>query len=213
MKTQISEAIVRLISERLGERNDKGFETYKETLDDVPWENYDWNMMAMEELLDMCQYLMKHNMQLQYEIKRLSSEMKFNEFQIMSKKTMPSYYSTETERLSKSNYALGLCGESGELGEIVKKNVHHGHEFDRDKFVKEAGDVLHYLAGICTMYDVTLEEVATMNLFKLGKRYKNGFTSEESKQRVDTLTGSKTQYVVENGEIKPMRIWTNEGDL
>lgn len=115
--------------------------------------------------------------------------MKLNEYQKISERTMPkkvNYGVAEKfSDMSKSNYALGLCGEAGELGEVVKKHVHHDHAFNRDKFIKEAGDVLHYLAGICTMYEVTLEEIATMNIHKLGIRYKDGFSSKASNERKD----------------------------
>lgn len=192
MWTQISAEIVRIISERLGERNDKGFETYKETLDDVPFENYDWNMMAMEELLDFAQYMMKENERLQRRNMELEEiqMMSFNMYQEMSKRTMPNggvkvdgvvQYSAQNV----SNYAMGLGGEAGELINLLKKVLHHGHEFERHKFVGEVGDVLHYLAGLCTMYNISLEECATMNLHKLGKRYANGFSKEASIARVD----------------------------
>jgi len=67
MKTQIGERVVGIISTLIDERNDKGFETYKETLDDAPFENYDWNMMVIEELLDGMQYMVKENERLREE--------------------------------------------------------------------------------------------------------------------------------------------------
>jgi|SRR5690606_11888716 len=106
--------------------------------------------------------------------------MDLNQYQIFASRTMPAM-----DREGKYNYALGLNGEAGELGEVVKKELGHKHPFDRDKFVGEAGDVLHYLSGICLMYGVTLEEVATANLAKLQKRYPKGFSQEASIKRVD----------------------------
>lgn len=205
MWTQISERVIELIKENLMLRNDKGFEAYKETMDDVPFESYDWNVMIIEELLDAMQYSVKENEKLRELNKQLSQanglliksrfaknvfeevgNMDFSLYQEMSRRTMPLYIeNTDSEKLTRSNYALGLNGEAGELGDLVKKHVHHGHEFDREKFVGEVGDNLHYLAGLCTLYGVTLEECATMNLHKLGKRYMNGFSSEASIARVD----------------------------
>lgn len=188
MKTQIGEILVGLISTLVDERNAKGFDTYKETLDDVPFENYNWNQMMIEELLDGLQYAIKKNLELEQRLKEQNG-MKFNEYQQMSERTLPkktSYgYAEKWSEMSKSNYALGLCGESGELGDIVKKNVHHGHLMNKDEFKKEVGDVLHYLAGLCTMFEVSLEECATMNLVKLQKRYPIGFNFEDSIARKD----------------------------
>lgn len=107
--------------------------------------------------------------------------MNFNEFQVFSKRTMPDFYSDKT----KANYALGLNGEAGELGDLIKKEVFHGHPADVDKVMKETGDVLHYLAGIATLYKFTLEEAAAGNLEKLKKRYPEGFSTEASIKRVD----------------------------
>ena len=39
------------------------------------------------------------------------------------------------------NGVMGLCGESGEVFDIVKKWVAQGHELDRDKLIRELGDV------------------------------------------------------------------------
>lgn len=40
--------------------------------------------------------------------------------------------------------ALGVAGEAGEVCDLIKKHVGHGHPLDRDKLVKELGDVLWY---------------------------------------------------------------------
>ena len=39
------------------------------------------------------------------------------------------------------NAALGLCGESGEVADIVKKATFQGHEPDINHIAKELGDV------------------------------------------------------------------------
>ncbi len=39
------------------------------------------------------------------------------------------------------NSVMGLCGESGEAIDIVKKWLMQGHELDREHLVRELGDV------------------------------------------------------------------------
>lgn len=41
-------------------------------------------------------------------------------------------------------HSLGLVGEAGEVADLVKKWVLHGHELDKPKLIKELGDVLWY---------------------------------------------------------------------
>lgn len=44
------------------------------------------------------------------------------------------------------NGVMGLCGESGEAIDIVKKWLAQGHALDREKLAKELGDIAWYLA-------------------------------------------------------------------
>lgn len=78
------------------------------------------------------------------------------------------------------NGVMGLCGESGEAIDIVKKHLAQGHELDREHLIKELGDVAWYLAETATAFDVTLEEVLSQNIEKLKKRYPQGFEVEKS---------------------------------
>lgn len=81
------------------------------------------------------------------------------------------------------NGVMGLCGESGEVIDIVKKHLAQGHELDKEKIIKELGDVAWYMAEIATVLDVELEEVLVQNIEKLKKRYPEGFSTEKSLHR------------------------------
>ncbi len=84
-----------------------------------------------------------------------------------------------------TNSVMGLCGESGEACDIVKKHLFHGHELDRESLVKELGDVAWYLAETATALDIPLEEVFERNIEKLRKRYPEGFSKEKSINRTE----------------------------
>lgn len=81
------------------------------------------------------------------------------------------------------NSVMGLCGESGEAIDIVKKWLMQGHEQDKEHLIKELGDVAWYLAEAATALDVPLETVFQMNLDKLNKRFPNGFDTNDSIHR------------------------------
>jgi NTP pyrophosphatase (non-canonical NTP hydrolase) len=81
------------------------------------------------------------------------------------------------------NYALGLNGEAGEVADMIKKGIFHGHEMNRHEIAKELGDVMWYVANISNLIGMTLDQVATMNVTKLMKRYPNGFDKEKSVNR------------------------------
>jgi len=69
---------------------------------------------------------------------------------------------------------LGLCGESGEFAEKIKKLIRDNNGVMtpeiRDALIKELGDILWYVANSASELNVTLEEVALCNLDKLQKR-------------------------------------------
>ena len=81
------------------------------------------------------------------------------------------------------NGVMGLCGESGECIDLVKKHLHQGHELDRAKLAKELGDVAWYLAETAYALDLSLEEILRGNLDKLKRRYPQGFDAEKSVNR------------------------------
>lgn len=83
------------------------------------------------------------------------------------------------------NGVMGLNGESGEVIDAVKKHLFQGHELDKNKIKEELGDVMWYVAEICESLDFSLDDVLINNIDKLQKRFKNGFTKEESINRKD----------------------------
>lgn len=81
------------------------------------------------------------------------------------------------------NGVMGLCGESGEAIDIVKKWLAQGHELDRGQLAKELGDIAWYLAETATALDLRLEDIFEANIEKLRKRYPEGFDAERSVKR------------------------------
>ena len=81
------------------------------------------------------------------------------------------------------NAVMGLCGESGEAIDIVKKHLHQGHELDREKLIKELGDIAWYLAEAAHALDTDLDAVFEGNIAKLKQRYPDGFNAEKSIHR------------------------------
>ena len=64
---------------------------------------------------------------------------------------------------------LGLCGETGEVAEKVKKQVRDG-VFNRHEVAKELGDVLWYLSNLANDIGYNLDEIADINIEKLTSR-------------------------------------------
>ena len=81
------------------------------------------------------------------------------------------------------NGVMGLCGEAGEVIDLVKKHLHQGHELDHLKVVDELGDVLWYCALTAEAVGATLSEVMERNIDKLMARYPEGFSKERSVHR------------------------------
>ena len=106
--------------------------------------------------------------------------MEINEYQKLAMRTL-------NPKLDKKdvliNGVMGLCGESGEVIDLVKKHLAQGHELDRDKMINELGDVAWYLAETATALDTDLEEVFSRNIEKLRRRYPQGFDSSQSIHR------------------------------
>lgn len=83
--------------------------------------------------------------------------------------------------------ALGLCGESGEVAEKVKKLYRDSEgkitpEF-RTAVKKELGDVLWYIANLANDLGLKLDDIAKTNLKKLAARKKSNSISGSGDDR------------------------------
>lgn len=81
------------------------------------------------------------------------------------------------------NASMGLCGESGEVIDLVKKHLFQGHDLDEEVLIKELGDVAWYLAEAATALNVDLSEILEKNIKKLENRFPDGFNSNRSINR------------------------------
>lgn len=80
--------------------------------------------------------------------------------------------------------AIGMCGEAGEVAELVKKYEYHGHAIDTEHLARELGDVLWYVAYMADLFGYPLGKIMAMNQEKLAKRYPDGkFDAERSRNR------------------------------
>jgi NTP pyrophosphatase (non-canonical NTP hydrolase) len=126
----------------------------------------------------------------------------FKTYQGMTKRTMPKQVLGQTgeyyDKDAKTNYLMGLAGETGELIDLIKKEWFHGHPENEMEKKLEMGDILHYLTGLCEMFGWSLEEVATLNVMKLSERYPDGFSVEKSVNRKEYEVSSLYPEVMEN---------------
>ena len=106
--------------------------------------------------------------------------MKVNEYQKEAMRTLNPDLDKKDVLI---NGVMGLCGEAGECIDIVKKHLAQGHALDKEKLVKELGDVAWYLAETAYALDVDLESVLQGNHDKLRMRYPDGFDAQQSMDR------------------------------
>ena len=108
--------------------------------------------------------------------------MLMNEFQRRSKRTLNTNLTMEDQLV---NYCLGVAGEAGEVADIIKKAIYHGHILSPEKIVEELGDVLFYVAAIASTLHINLDEIAEKNVEKLLRRYPEGFSQKASRERAE----------------------------
>lgn len=131
--------------------------------------------------------------------------MKFDEYMELALRTANLGADSRTGLMI--NGALGLCGESGEVADAIKKTVFQGHPLVREKVAEELGDVLWYVSLVAYAIGYNLEEIAERNIAKLEMRYPKGrFDAEDSIRRVD----QKSRQGVDDDDSRPPS-WAGSG--
>jgi NTP pyrophosphatase (non-canonical NTP hydrolase) len=88
--------------------------------------------------------------------------MDFKEYQERAKKTAA--YPDEYLLIYP---ALGLCSETGEFANRVKRVIRDRTPINNEEAVDKMGDILWYLNQLATELGLSLEEIATRNIAKL----------------------------------------------
>jgi NTP pyrophosphatase (non-canonical NTP hydrolase) len=114
-------------------------------------------------------------------------ELNFNAYQAAAKKT--TIYPDDAKVVYP---AMGLAGEAGEVCNKIKKITRGDVKLDeiKDDLAGEIGDVLWYVSALCSDMDLSLGDVARLNLDKLnGRLEKNllGGTKMRSKLNDQTV--------------------------
>ena len=85
--------------------------------------------------------------------------------------------------------AVGINSEGGEIMEIVKKLMFQGKQWNDDTIFhlkRELGDVMWYVMQCLIALETSMDEIVSMNVDKLEKRYPGGeFDPWYSEHRVE----------------------------
>ena len=129
---------------------------------------------AQEEAIDMLKYL-EH-------LKQVSNDgITANDYQRAALRTASGMNYENHGMLM--NGILGLCGETGEVADLVKKAAFQDHDLDKENVAEELGDVAWYLAVAAYAIGYNLGDIFQMNVEKLKKRYPDGFDKNRSINR------------------------------
>ncbi len=92
----------------------------------------------------------------------------------------------KTDEVILMHVALGLVTEAGEFADVIKKAITKdlsASELDYVNLDEEIGDLLFYITEYCIYRGTSIAALADRNQMKLTKRYKEGFTVEETDNR------------------------------
>lgn len=78
---------------------------------------------------------------------------------------------------------LRLSTSCGEVADLIKKHVFHGHNIEKEVIKEVLSDVLSYIFTIGKLLDLEILDIAAANIEKLMARYPKGFSKERSINR------------------------------
>lgn len=83
---------------------------------------------------------------------------------------------------NKEYLSLGLAGEAGEFCDKMKKIIRGDGQLN-DAVLHELGDCLWYVSQLAGLFNVSLEQIAQMNLDKLNDRQNRGVIAGSGDKR------------------------------
>lgn len=81
--------------------------------------------------------------------------------------------------------AAGICGESGELIDAVKKWAIYQQDLDFENVKEELGDLEFFMEGLRQCVGLSREECLRHNIAKLTARYGDKYSDQAAKERED----------------------------
>lgn len=78
---------------------------------------------------------------------------------------------------------LGMVTESAELADAYKKHMAYGRNLDLVNIKEELGDLLWYIANMCSEMGWSMGEVMELNIEKLKARFPDKFDAGRANER------------------------------
>jgi len=103
-RPETSQIVIDEFTKIVDSQDDKGYLKYKTTIDEAKDENYNWELMAIEEAVDMSKYFVKRIKELEKRIRRLKSMRRIAKYLAVERENMQ--LSMENEDLKKENDRL-----------------------------------------------------------------------------------------------------------
>jgi NTP pyrophosphatase (non-canonical NTP hydrolase) len=91
-----------------------------------------------------------------------------------------------SENFELTHAVLGLAGETGEVVDIIKKDLAYGKPQNKEKLTEEMGDLFHYFMRVADLSGISFDEIVENNMSKLSKRYPNGYTNSDAINKTET---------------------------
>jgi NTP pyrophosphatase (non-canonical NTP hydrolase) len=145
--------------------------------------------------------------------------MTLDDYQKKAVGTIQSYNSKDQE-----NFFLGYLGLAGEAGSVLttlKKLIRDGEGFGsfNEKLTEELGDVLWYISSIASHNNISLEDIAKVNLSKTQDRFDEldlksiaRLDKSYAEQFPDSFIVNFIEEEGENGLLEVKMIWEKQPD-
>ena len=98
--------------------------------------------------------------------------MNLKEYALEAKRTMSK---CETSLLDDLHMVLGMQTEAAEIADVYKKHIAYGKDLDLVNVKEEIGDLMFYIANLCTLKGWDLEAIMQTNIDKLKVRFPEKF--------------------------------------